>query len=222
VAQGVKVAEAYDLLAALLHLYSTKGEIFLYLGEWKEAEESFKQGLALADDLGNLERQAGYRLGLALAARGRKDLESAVRLLVEALALIGERGYWHLHTRLQIWLAEALFEQSNFVQAAQMLDPAVALAHAHQRSLLLAQGECLHAQLLAANGDWPAANDLFDGTLKIVSRLGLPLETARIQAAWGKTALHYSSAPEQSRALIDSARKVFVACDARADLADVS
>jgi len=37
----VKVAEAYYLLAALLHLYSTRGEIHLYLGEWKKAEAAF-------------------------------------------------------------------------------------------------------------------------------------------------------------------------------------
>ncbi len=66
--QGVKVAETYDLLAALLHLYSTRGEIHLYLAEWKLAEESFQRGLAIAEDLGSLERKAGYRGGMALAA----------------------------------------------------------------------------------------------------------------------------------------------------------
>ena len=73
--QGVKVAELHDLLAALLHLYSTRGEIHLYLGEWKLAELSFQRGLAIAEDLGSLERKAGYRGGLALAARSQGHLQ---------------------------------------------------------------------------------------------------------------------------------------------------
>jgi tetratricopeptide (TPR) repeat protein len=149
VAQGIKIAEAYDLLAALLHLYSTKGEIFLHLNQWQEAEESFHSGLVLAEELGSLERQAGYRGGLALAARGTKDFDSARHLLEEALALISERGYWHLRTRLQLWLAETLFDQAHYEEAGTLLDEAMEVARAQQRMLLIEQGEQLHARLLA-------------------------------------------------------------------------
>jgi len=218
-AQGVKVAEAYDLLAALLHLYSTQGEIHLYLGEWDEAQESFRRGLALAEDLGSLERQAGYRGGLALAARGNKDPDSAVRLLEEALALIADQGYWHLRTRLQLWLAEILFDQGRFERVAPLLDAAVEIALAHRRTLLLAQAQRLRARLLAACGDWPAAEALFAAALESASGLGLPLEIARVQAAWGDAALHASPTPEEGRALIAAARAVLSACGARADLA---
>jgi tetratricopeptide (TPR) repeat protein len=217
--QGVKVAESYDLLAALLHLYSTKGEVHLYLGEWEEAEASFRNGLLIAEDLGNLERQAGYRGGLALVARGCHDLERSISLIGEALALIEGQGYWHLHTRLQLWLAEALFERSRFTQAAEPLDEALAFARAHKRALLLVQGERLQANLLAANGDWPAAHALFSETLKIAAGLGLPLEVARVQAAWGKAALRYSSLAEEGRALIAAARTTLASQNARADLA---
>jgi DNA-binding SARP family transcriptional activator len=148
-AQGIKIAEAYDLLAARLHLYSTKGEIYLALHEWREAEESFHSGLALAEELGSLERQAGYRGGLALVARGRKDLEEARRLLEEALALIADQGYWHLRTRLQLWLAETLFDQAQYEQAGKLLEEALEVARAQQRTLLVELGERLLAQLLA-------------------------------------------------------------------------
>lgn len=151
VAQGLQIAEAYDLLAALLHLYSTKGEIDLYLHKWKEAEESFQSGLALAEELGSLERQAGYRGGLALVARGRKDLDTARHLLEEALALIADQGYWHLRTRLQLWLAETLFEQSHYTEAGKILDEAMQVACSQQRTLLVEQGERLRTQLLALN-----------------------------------------------------------------------
>jgi tetratricopeptide (TPR) repeat protein len=150
VAQGIKIAEAYDLLAALLHLYSTRGEIYLHLGQWNEAEASFQSGLVLAEELGSLERQAGYRGGLALAARGKKDFETAQHLLEEALALIAEQGYWHLRTRLQLWLAETFFELARYDEAGNLLDEAMEIARSQQRTLLVEQGERLHAKMLSA------------------------------------------------------------------------
>jgi DNA-binding SARP family transcriptional activator len=149
VTQGIKIAEAYDLLAALLHLYSTKGEIYLHLGQWNEAEASFQSGLALAEELGSLERQAGYRGGLALAARGKRDFESARHLLEEALALIAEQGYWHLRTRLQLWLAETFYEQARYDEAEKLLNEAMQVARSQQRALLVEQGERLGAKLLS-------------------------------------------------------------------------
>lgn len=149
VADGIKIAETYGLFAALLHLYSTKGEIFLHLHEWQEAEAAFQSGLALAEEFGSLERQAGYRGGLALAARGRKDYETAHHLLDEALALITGQGYWHLRTRLQLWLAETLFDQTRYADAEKLLDEALEIARAQQRTLLVEQGEHLRTQLAA-------------------------------------------------------------------------
>ena len=218
-AQGLKVAERHDLLAALLHLYSTKGEIYLYLGNWKDAEEAFRRGLALADDLGSLERQAGYRGGLALAARGENDLEAARRLLGEALALIADQGYWHLRARLHLWLAQIAFAQQCPAEAALSLDAALGIARAHQRKLLLVQAQCLRAQGLAADGDWPAAEALFGQTLEGARDLGLPLEVARVQAAWGQAALRHTSGSAHGAALVAAARAVMAAHQARADLA---
>ena len=149
VAQGIKIAEAYDLLAALLHLYSTRGEIQLHLNKWNEAEASFRAGLALAEELGSLERQAGYRGGLALAARGKGDFDVARHLLEEALTLIAEQGYWHLRTRLQLWLAETLFEQTDYDESAKLLAEAMRIARSQHRTLLVEQGEQLHARLLS-------------------------------------------------------------------------
>jgi DNA-binding SARP family transcriptional activator len=218
VTQGVKVAEAYELLTALLHLYSTQGEIHLYLGEWEQAEESFHRGLALAIELGSLERQAGYRGGLALAARGRHNLNSAIALLKEALALIADQGYWHLRTRLQLWLAETLFDQELLADAGQFIEEAVVIARTHQRTLLLVQAQCLQASLLAKTDDWLASNNLFAETLEHAKSLSLPLEIARVQAAWGQAALKHSKAPEMGRELIEAARAIFIENNARADL----
>jgi len=202
-----------------LHLYSTNGEIHLYLAEWEKAQESFRRGLAIAEDLGSLERQAGYRGGLALAARGRNDFDTAVRLLKEALALIAEQGYWHLRTRLQLWLAETLYQQGHYKEALPLVDAAVNTARAHRRTVLLIEGECLRAGLLAQAGDWPTANALFTDAMESATSLGLPLEIARVQLAWGEAMLHYSKTPEHGEELITAGRTVLEGHAALADLA---
>jgi DNA-binding SARP family transcriptional activator len=218
-AQGIKIAESYDLLAVLLHLYSTQGEIELYQAKWKEAQESFRRGLALADDLGSLERQAGYRGGLALAAQGLGRPDEALMLLNEALTLIAGQGYWHLYTRLQLWRAELLLQQGFLTQAGEALEAALAIARSQNRTLLLAEGESLRARLAAASGPWPEARALFSVALEKASELGLPLETAQVQAAWGEAALRHAPTSGEGPALLAAARAVFLAHNALADLA---
>ena len=93
---GLKLAENYEMLGVLLYLYSTQGEIDLYQAEWLAATEMFQRGLSLAEELNHVERQAGYRAGLALVARSQNDLDRAIMLLEEGLALIAGQGYWLL------------------------------------------------------------------------------------------------------------------------------
>jgi len=80
------------------------------------------------------------------------------------------------------------------------------------------QGSRLHARLLAANGDWPKANELFAHALEQATGLDLPLEIARTQAAWGESLLRYASQPNNGRALLAHAREVFTEYDAIAEL----
>ena len=75
------------------------------------------------------------------------------------------------------------------------------------------------ARLLAADGNWPAANSLFEETLERATALGLSLEIARTQAAWGQAALVSSPNAEQGYALIAQARAALTAHGARAELA---
>ena len=145
--RGYALAETHQMFGALLHLASTRGEILLYREEWAEAWTAFQHGLALAEELGNLERQAGFRAGLALAARGQGRLDEAIRLLEEALLLISERGYWHLRTRLQLWLAETLLLTGRRDEAEVHLNAALKTAREQGRAHLLAQGERLRASL---------------------------------------------------------------------------
>jgi tetratricopeptide (TPR) repeat protein len=145
--RGYALAETHQMFGALLHLASTRGEILLYREEWAEAWTAFQNGLALAEELGNLERQAGFRAGLALAARGQRRLAQAIQLLEEALMLISERGYWHLRTRLQLWLAETFLLQGRHGEAEAYLNAALKTAREHGRAQLLAWAEHLRASL---------------------------------------------------------------------------
>ncbi len=215
---GLKLAETYEMLGVLLYLYSTQGEIDLYQAEWLAAAEIFQRGLLLAEELNHVERQAGYRAGLALAARSQNDLDRALMLLEEGLALIAGQGYWHLRARLQIWLAEILLQSGRALEAQPYLESALTTAREHGRALLLIQAERLKAQLLAATGVWPPADTLFAEVVQRAKDLGLPLEAARTQAAWGEAILRSSPTPEQGHPLLAEARAAFAAHDARADL----
>lgn len=216
--QARKLAETYELIGALLHIFSTQGEIHLYLGDWAAATELFQHGLALAEELGNLERQAGYRAGLALAARGQNDVERATTLLEEALMLLVDRGNWHLRTRIQLWLAEILLFLGRIDEAEPHIEEALSIAKEHGRLLLQLQGERLHARILAAQGNWPEANALFSETFKRASELDLALEVARTQVAWGETAHMYSPATSDEYAFFVAARQIFAAHSAFGEL----
>jgi hypothetical protein len=212
------LAEAHELLGALLHLSSTQGEIHLYSAEWEAAGQAFQRGLALAEELGNLERQAGYRAGLALAARGQQDLGGATSLLEEALLLISGRGYWHLRARVLIWLAETLLEAGRIASAWPHLNAALETARLHGRALLQLQGDRLRARLLAANGDWPAAEVCFIQAATYAATLDIPLEIARTQAAWGLAVIQSGPAPHQGDALLSQAGQIFADHQAAAEL----
>lgn len=216
--RGQKLAEDHQLLGALLHLYSTQGEIHLYLGEWEAANQVFQRGFALAEELGNPERQAGYRAGLALAARGQHNLAAATALLEEALLLISGRGYWHLRARLLIWLAETLLLTGRISEASLRLHVALETAHSQGRMLLLLQAQRLHARLLAAGGDWPTAEACFAKIMAQATKLDLPLEIARTQAAWGEAILRYAPSAGQGQPLLAQAGQVLADHHARAEL----
>jgi DNA-binding SARP family transcriptional activator len=220
-AKGITLAETYEMFGALLHLNSTEGEIHLYLGEWAAASAAFQRGLTLAQELCNVERQAGYKAGLALVARGQHDLEAATGLLTEALMLISGRGYWHMHTRIQLWLAETLLLLDHFSEAEPLLNTALQTAQAHGRMLLLMQCQRLQARLLSIHNKWHTATALFAKTLACASNLNLPLEVARTQAAWGESLLHYARGPHDGDALLTEARKIFAVHDARAELESI-
>ena len=217
-AQGLRVAEAHELVGALPYLYSTMGEIRLYLADWARAADWFDRGLTLADELGSLERQVGHRAGLAQAARGAGNSAKAIELFQEANTLIAGQGHEHLHTRIQLWLAETWLLQGRVAEARPYLDAALAKARTQERTLLLIQSERLHACLLAQSDRWSEADALFARVVDLASKLNLQLEIARTQAAWGKAALRTISSSQRGHDLLAAAQATFDALSARADI----
>lgn len=104
--RGRAIAEHHGLLSVLLHLFSTESELCLYVGDWDYAEAASRQGLAIADSLGNFERRAAYQATLALITAKYGQIDSARAQLEAALQTIARRTYWHLRIRLLLWLAE--------------------------------------------------------------------------------------------------------------------
>jgi hypothetical protein len=219
VAEGRRVAERASIPAALLHLCSTEGEIALYAGEWETADEAFQAGLELAEELGSLERQAGYRAGLALVARGVHDLDRATTLHRESLALLDGHGYWHLQARVRLWLAETLLTSGRGEEARTILDAALGVARTHHRELLRLQGERLYAQLLAAEGHWTEAKELFARLVEQAQRR-YPIEAARTRAAWGEVILRHGLPADRAngRANLREAREHLIGCGAMAEV----
>lgn len=118
--KGFALAESRALRLPLQYLYSTRGEIALAENQWDEAKNLFERGSVIAESVGNQEMVATYRANLALAARGRGDLDSALILLEDARDAAAGLNAPHLQTRIDLSLAEvyrargerAAFEES--------------------------------------------------------------------------------------------------------------
>ena len=54
-----------------------------------------------------------------------------------------------MRTRLQLWLAETLFEQASYDEAKKLLEETLKIARDQQRTLLVEQGEKLQARFLS-------------------------------------------------------------------------
>jgi DNA-binding SARP family transcriptional activator len=213
---GRAVAEQHALNSVLLHLLSTESEIQLYSGEWDAAEAACRHGLALAQAFQNLERQAGYQAGLALVAAGRGQPREAISQLEAALHLISGHTFWHLRTRLLLWLVEQTIVLDP-PAADRYLDTALGLARTQQRQLLLIQAERLQALRLAQTQPALAQAQLL-ALLERCTSYELPVEIARTRAALGQVILAQTPGSETGRALRDDASRQLERYGAYAEL----
>ena len=76
---------------------------------WKDtAEEYFRNGLRLAEQIPIRERIAGMTANLGLVAKARGEMDLAREQLQKALTLVEPLGNHHLEVRIRIWLAPLL------------------------------------------------------------------------------------------------------------------
>ncbi len=215
--RGRTIAEQHDLSAVLLHLLSTESEIYLYTGNWEAAEVTIQHGQALAESLGNLERQAGYRAALGLVAAGRGRYSEAREQLEAALTMIANHTFWHMRTRLLLWLAELSLTYEPHA-ANPYLDTALTLARTQRRRLLQIQAERLQAIYLA-HRDLAAAQARLLELLDQAAALDLPLDVARTRATLARITLQHAPRSAAGLTLYETALRDLSSCGAQAEIA---
>ncbi len=124
ISAALALTERLDLRLPLQYLYSTRGEIALAEEQWTEAETWFRRSLAEAETNGNIEQAAKARANLALAARGRGDLDEALQLLEEAATLAAPLTTRYLQVQLDLWLAEVRLARGERRAARMALEQA--------------------------------------------------------------------------------------------------
>ncbi|MBI4785471.1 MAG: AAA family ATPase [Chloroflexi bacterium] len=147
IAAALSLAEERALRLPLQHLYSTRGEIALAEKEWDEAEGWFHRAQAEAEKNHNAREIANARANLALAARGRGDLDGALILLETARDAVAHLQDLHLQIKIDLWLTELLFERGECAAGAESLARAERRLEGGERKQLQAWARRLRSKL---------------------------------------------------------------------------
>jgi len=120
---GIELARDKGSLSHMPYLLSTSGEIALAQNDLQGAENYFRDGLALAEQIPVPERVAGLTANLGLVAKARGESDLARERLRKALDLAAQLGSHHLEVRIRIWLAPLLSYEEGvlYLKAARTL-----------------------------------------------------------------------------------------------------
>ena len=110
---GMALAQKHALFIPWQYLYSTRGEIALAQGQLDEAETFFHRALSEAEKHGNQLQVANIGANLSRVARERGDSDGALILLTEASRAVREQPALHLHTQIDLWLAELYIQRGE-------------------------------------------------------------------------------------------------------------
>ncbi len=122
--RGLALAETWALRLPLQYLYSTRGEIAMSEGSWDAATTWFERGMLEAAAHDNAAQVANYRANLALAARGREDVDEALALLRTASTEAAMLTAPFLQTQIDLWLAETWHMHGDALAARTALERA--------------------------------------------------------------------------------------------------
>jgi tetratricopeptide (TPR) repeat protein len=138
------------------------------LGRFDEARESYRRGQGILMDLGATMWAAGTRFSsgwVEYLADDRAAAEREFREGIEALSAMGEHSY--LSTQAA-YLAQVLYGQGRFDEAAEMADLAERSGSSDDLSTqVTARG--VKAKLLARRGDVTGAIELAEGAIEMLS-----------------------------------------------------
>jgi DNA-binding CsgD family transcriptional regulator len=173
-----------ELVRPLLHF--TAVQIHAMRGEQEEVDEHLAKAWVRT---GSYEvMQVPYRMARAAAARARADYDEVILALEPLLAMdrshgIDEPGFWPWHDLY----ADALVRKERLDEAAEFLDPLLALARKRKHRSTIARLLVVRGQLLSSRGDLEGSRDSFEEALALLQGLTLPVLRANIEYAYGQS-----------------------------------
>lgn len=147
---GLRLADDLSLFLPRQYLYSTRGEIALNEGHLEEAEEWFNRALHEAHKHHNQAQAANIQANLALVARERGDLDTALALLESAHDLVDGLVALHLQIQLDLWSAELYLQRGEHKAAEEALEEAEGRLAGSDRRHLAAWASRVRAAWLQA------------------------------------------------------------------------
>ena len=178
-----------------------------YAGRFSDARAALARSQSLLGDCeGMWDRAVGdFTAGaMELIAGDPAAAERHLKNGYEKLRAMGDRGY---RSTLVGMLAEALYAQDRLVEAQQITEEAEALATDDDIDVQ-ARWRATRAKLLARRGQFPAARQLTDQAVALVSRTSAPLLQAQMLMAKAEVD-RLAGAPEQAKASLRAALRIY-------------
>lgn len=144
---GLALAEEHSLFLPRQYLYSTQGEIALAEDDLDTAISWFHKALAEAQKYNNRLQAANIRANLGLVARRRGDLDQALAHLERACTMAGDTAGLHLHSQIDLWLAELHLQRGEADRARAALARAEAYLSTSEHQGLIAYAAGIRAAL---------------------------------------------------------------------------
>ena len=152
---------------------------------------------------------------------GRRYLLRAKATIQRALVLEGLES--ELLVEGHLILASIYFLAGDLATAKQEAMQTMEEAREHELTRMLARSQRLLGRILAAQGNYVAADEFFEQALQVFRECELRLDYARALHGYGETLLERSEPEEESYqkglAYLSEARTIFIDCSAAIDLA---
>lgn len=143
---GLSLARAHRVRLVYQWLFITRGKIALVERQWQEAERWLTRGSAEAERFGAVAQAATCHAYLGLAARGRGQLDEAVRLMETARAQSALASETYFQVEITLFLTELYLERGEPEKAAGVFHKAEEQLRGGDYLLLLAKAERLRGQ----------------------------------------------------------------------------